>query len=476
MEQLAIWRALFLFSSLAYWPVHLHLFSRLDGLDGMDGPKGMDGLKGLKGLKKEELERPDRAGAFKPEGERGPRAGEDGAATAGMGIRDRAAEERSSGDAAALVPESSEFPSVSVVIPARNEADHISPLVKSLKQLDPAPGEIIVVDDDSRDGTGDLARGAGAIVIRSFGPPEGWTGKNHACHVGSRVASGEFLLFLDADVELSFASSAASSSATVASSSLLWDLYLRFLRESPEGGLISLQPWHRTKRFYEEFSLFFNLVAIAGSRDFGIFRNRRNPAGAFGPLLFTDRATYRGLDGHRAIAGEVVDDLALCRLYRSKGLGVRNYVGRGLVSFRMYPRGMGQLIEGWTKNMASGAGMAGGGVLLLLVFWITGMVNAFLAPLSLFWGWSAPYGIVSLAALSLWLASLYISARRIGSFSPLAVLLYPLQLLFFTAIVLRSFVLTRFLHRVSWRGRSIRVGERISGKEDAKPEREDDQG
>ena len=92
---------------------------------------------------------------------------------------------------------------MSIVVPARNEATTLPDLLASLGALDPAPHEVIVVDDGSEDGTAEVARTRGVDVHSVPGPPEGWLGKPWACQQGARRATGDLLLFLDADVQLS---------------------------------------------------------------------------------------------------------------------------------------------------------------------------------------------------------------------------------------------------------------------------------
>lgn len=353
-----------------------------------------------------------------------------------------------------LVPagtRASAVPPISVIIPARDEAAALPGLLEALSSLDPPPFEVIVVDDRSADATAELARAGGARLVHSDGPPPGWTGKNRACQLGAQAAQGEMLLFLDADVRPGGAAA------------LLSGLYLRWEQLSAggsaggtKGALVSVQPFHRMRRPYEKLSLFFNLVAIAGSRDFGVFRKGGRPAGAFGPCMFTDRESYRACGGHETVRGAVVDDIALARIYREAGFPVRSYIGGSALEFRMYPGGPAQLAEGWTKNMASGAGSAGGAVNLLLVFWVTGMVNAFLLLLSAGRGGAAL--LTGGAAFLAWAGQIFFFARRIGSFGPLSALMYPLHLLFFTALFLRSLFLTFVRGSVRWRGREIPIG------------------
>jgi cellulose synthase/poly-beta-1,6-N-acetylglucosamine synthase-like glycosyltransferase len=88
---------------------------------------------------------------------------------------------------------------VSIIVPARNEAHNLPALLASLRGLTPPAHQIIIVDDHSTDGTGDLARAAGAIVVTPPPLPAGWLGKPWACHAGAQAATGDLLLFSDAD-------------------------------------------------------------------------------------------------------------------------------------------------------------------------------------------------------------------------------------------------------------------------------------
>src|SRR5690606_25074133 len=89
---------------------------------------------------------------------------------------------------------------VSVVVPARDEAERLPRLLAALVAARPRPHEVIVVDDGSADGTCEVAAAAGATVIR-VERPAGWTGKAYACQRGADAAQGDVLVFLDADVE-----------------------------------------------------------------------------------------------------------------------------------------------------------------------------------------------------------------------------------------------------------------------------------
>ncbi len=145
---------------------------------------------------------------------------------------------------------------VSVIIPARNEANNIKKLLDSLKGQASQPYEIIVADDQSSDGTAHIAEMKGASVIKPLPLPEGWHGKSWACSEGAKAATGDILIFLDADVAVQ---QKGIEKLTAAFEDRCLDV-------------LTLQPYHETKHFYEQFSAFFQLISIASIGEFVIGR------------------------------------------------------------------------------------------------------------------------------------------------------------------------------------------------------------
>ena len=137
---------------------------------------------------------------------------------------------------------------VSIIVPARNEAVALPTLLDSVGRLDRAPHEVIVVDDGSTDATAAVAAAHGAAVIHSSAPPSGWLGKPWACRTGAGAATGTHLLFLDADTWL----------APPALTALLDE-------HAGRGGLLSVQPHHVTKEAYEGLSAYCSAVAVMGT-------------------------------------------------------------------------------------------------------------------------------------------------------------------------------------------------------------------
>jgi 4,4'-diaponeurosporenoate glycosyltransferase len=310
------------------------------------------------------------------------------------------------------------LPSVSVIIPARNEEHNLPTLLRSLASQPLKLHEIIVVDDGSTDHTAELARELGAKVIPSPLAPEGWRGKTWACHQGAISATGHLLLFLDADAWFEPGGLAHALSAY-------------------DRGAFSIGPYHSVQKPYEDLSLFFNLNMIVGTA----------PNGLFGQMLLVDRDSYRRIHGHEAVRGRILENFWLANQFRAASIPVRSVAGRGVLSFRMYPNGLGELIQGWTKGFASGAGQTPRGTMFLVVGWMTGLM---LPPLGgLVTGdwlrWGSAYLLC--AAQVAWFS------RLAGAFRWFTAVLYPIPLVFFFVVFAWSTL--RSGKRVQWKGREI---------------------
>jgi 4,4'-diaponeurosporenoate glycosyltransferase len=321
---------------------------------------------------------------------------------------------------------------VSVVIPARDEETRLPRLLESLAHQEVRPLEVVVVDDGSRDATAEVARRAGARLVEAPDLPDGWLGKPWACHVGARDAQGDVLVFLDADVWL-----APDALARLVSAH----------GDATPDGLLSLQPYHEVRRPHEQLSAVCNTVSVLASGMASI----SSPATvgvAFGPCLVTRVADLRAVGGFEAVAGEVVEDVALAAAYRATGRTVVCLGGGDTVRFRMYPDGLASLVEGWTKNLAGGAARAAPWPLIGAVAW----VSAGLAITASAIGDPSP---AVAAAWTLYGAELWWMLRRLGSFHPVTAALFPIPLLAFVGLFARS-AFVRALHRpVAWRGRRL---------------------
>lgn len=322
---------------------------------------------------------------------------------------------------------------VSVVIPARDEAANLPVLLPTI----PDGVEVVVVDDHSCDDTAAVAAASGVRVVRSAALPEGWTGKAWACGQGAAAATGRRLVFVDADVR--FAEGG-----------------LRAVVDTLDcvGGLVSVQPFHRPGRPVEQAAAIFNIVGLAGTDAATPLGRHRGVRGAFGPVLATSRSDYDAIGGHAAVRASIVDDVALAARYREHGRRVTVLGGGALASFRMYPRGLAQLIEGFTKNLAAGVRGVRVVTTLLVCAWLTLLVQASVAPVRTALegdgaGSVVAVGLSVVVALQFWWM-----ARRVGAFSPWVAATFPLSVGLFLLVFARS-VVAATRGRVSWRGRRV---------------------
>jgi 4,4'-diaponeurosporenoate glycosyltransferase len=257
-------------------------------------------------------------------------------------------------------------------------------------------------------------------------PPPGWTGKAWACSTGAATATGQVLVFFDADVEPTRAGVEALVAAAIATN-----------------GLVSAQPSHRVERWYERASAGPALVTLLGAGTGAASSSdwwRGNIA--FGPAIAIDRGVYRSFGGHAAVRAAVDDDLAMARAASDAGVPVVALLSGPLLRYRMYPGGVAQLFEGWTKNLAIGAGAIPPTRLIACIVWVTAAL-------------SAPFaGLVAYLAFA---AQTHLVLRRAGRFGVVTSLLYPVALAVFVAMFAWSAFSVVTRRRVRWRGRDISV-------------------
>jgi glycosyltransferase involved in cell wall biosynthesis len=228
-----------------------------------------------------------------------------------------------------------ERPKVLAIVPARNEAGNIETCVAALRGSTYPHLRVLVVDDDSNDGTPELAREWGAEVISAGDLPEGWLGKNHACWVGTRAAKDEeFFWFIDADLRVE--------------PDCLGHMVAAAQRKGADQ--VSLMPRVETLSFWEDAAqaLMVQIIyAWIPLRD--INDPKHKAAAATGPILLCRRTKYEEVGGHEALKGEVVEDLRLAE--KTKAAGGKLVYGRGisLAALRMYDS-LGSIVRGWGKN------------------------------------------------------------------------------------------------------------------------------
>ena len=324
---------------------------------------------------------------------------------------------------------------LSIIIPARNEEKTLPLLLQDLAMQSYTPHEIIVVNDDSGDETESVARAHGALVVSLRGKPGGWVGKSWACQQGALTATGNSFLFLDADVRLAP------------------DGLSRLAAAYEAHGAVSVQPYHATRRWYEQGALVFNLVQIAAN---GSALPRQIDLGLFGPVIALSRADYFAIGGHEQVKSAIVEDMALAEQLRKAHIPFRIFVGDSGISFRMYPAGFPLLWQGFSKNLATGAAKTPFGLFLLVTLFLASMTSVAL-NLSVTLSSGSPLVWLYAALYGLWVMILFLVSARIGKFRAFAVLLYPLPLLVFFAVFLHSSFIRLFHGKVKWKGRAIEL-------------------
>jgi len=230
-----------------------------------------------------------------------------------------------------------EHPQVSIIVPARNEEASLGDCLRSLVAQIGVNFEVIVVDDHSTDRTREIALSfPGVRVIEAAPLPEGWTGKNNAVTSGAREARGEWLLFTDADTVHLPGSLAAA------------------LSEAHENGaeLLSYSPEQIAVTFWERATLPVVFAELARQYSPSKVSDPASPiAAANGQYILIRRETYDAVGGHAAIAGDILEDVALARAAKTSGRKIRFRYAADRVRTRMY-RNYAQLRDGWTKNLA----------------------------------------------------------------------------------------------------------------------------
>jgi glycosyltransferase involved in cell wall biosynthesis len=228
-------------------------------------------------------------------------------------------------------------PTVSVIVPARNEEACLGDCLASLGSQTGVSFEIVVVDDASTDRTREIAQSFPSVRVVDAGvPPSGWTGKNNAMASGASAAGGEWLLFTDADTT----HKPGSLARTVA--------------EARERGaeMLSYSPEQEVHGFWEKAVMPVIFGELAATYRPSQVSDPRSPAAAAnGQYILISREVYNAVGGHAAVSDSLLEDVALARVVKASGRKIFFRYGPDAVRTRMY-RSFSQLREGWTKNLA----------------------------------------------------------------------------------------------------------------------------
>lgn len=237
------------------------------------------------------------------------------------------------------------LPRVSVLIAARNEQATIGATVSALLDQDYAgPYEVVVVDDCSTDGTARLALAAACNdprfrLVRGAPLPEEWAGKPWACHQLSQEATGEILLFTDADVTWE----PGAIRAVLAE------------QQKTQAGLLTVWPTQEMHSWAERLVVPLMSFAVLAYLPIRLVHERPEAAAAAanGQCMLFTRDSYVACGGHAAVRSSVLEDVLLARRVKASGNALRMADGAGFIRARMYI-GWNQVRDGFAKNILAG--------------------------------------------------------------------------------------------------------------------------
>jgi len=267
-------------------------------------------------------------------------------------------------------------PLVSILIPMRNEERNVKSIIRSLKGLTYQPIEVIILDDQSTDQTRQLLEqeiqcDKRFSVIEGKPLEEGWVGKVHACHQLSKRASGDYYLFIDADVVL--------EKDTIQ--------HVLALAKKKKAKLVTGFPRFPVKKRMESLLVPLQHVVVFSYLPIIIANGGKYPAAtaAHGAFMFFEREAYESIGGHEAVKSSLVEDVHIARALKEKGEKVILANVTSHVNCYMYEKD-DEVWNGFAKNVYTGLGRSLNKLVALMVFFIV----YYVLPVPLFL-----YGIVS---------------------------------------------------------------------------------
>jgi cellulose synthase/poly-beta-1,6-N-acetylglucosamine synthase-like glycosyltransferase len=347
-----------------------------------------------------------------------------------------------------LPPVVGPLPRVSILIPARNEERNLEEALRSVLALDYENLEIDVVDDRSSDRTGEILDRMAAAeprlrVVHVRELPPGWLGKNHALWLGAERATGDFLLFTDADVVLAPAVLRRAVGAMMASG-------IDHLTASPE----IARPSVLFELFIGAFSLFFALFTRPWKA-----KDPRSPHFVgIGAFNLVRASAYRAVGGHRTIAMRPDDDLKLGKLLKTRGFRQEFVFGQGALRVEWYTS-VRELIQGLMKNAFSGVDyrvrVVAVATAMQLAFFVWPFLAIFLIPGATRWLNLA--SVLTLVGLC-WINAPLAGVRRWHGVG------FPVATLLFLYILWRATLLTLWRDGIDWRGTHYPLAELRANK------------
>lgn len=329
---------------------------------------------------------------------------------------------------------------VTAIVPARNEEAVIAACVESLAQQ-PEIAQILVVNDQSSDSTADVVLGCMKKVpnlrlLETKNLPDGWVGKNYALWVGVQQARSSWLLFTDADAQ-HWGNSVARA--------------LQIAQEQ-QAQLVSFSPEQISRNWYEKALIPFIYLRLAKKFSFERVNDPKSTiAAANGQFLLIRRDVYDAVGGHRGIAGEVLEDLAIALRVKQAGHRIWFGSGQGLVRTRMYTS-FGAMWEGWKKNLYRLMGGTPWTVLREMESTLP-----WIAFLLIFLGLKFPF-LIFLGVLFLIMRQTIYGLDLARNHYPFSFIFYYIPAAFLYAGVLWASYRSHARGRIAWKGREYSIG------------------
>jgi cellulose synthase/poly-beta-1,6-N-acetylglucosamine synthase-like glycosyltransferase len=341
-------------------------------------------------------------------------------------------------------------PRVSIIVPACNEEETVEEALGRLLALDYDNYEVIVVDDRSTDATGEILdrvatspQAHGCLkVIHIDALPSGWLGKTHAMWTAAQQATGEWILFTDADVLFKPDSLRRA---------------LAYAEAEPADHVV-LFPRMIMKRPGEKMMIaFFQTLFVFGHRPWKVAEPDTEDHMGVGAFNLIRRKVYESVGTYKALRLEVLDDMKLGKVVKKAGYAQRNVFGGDLISIRWAKGAMG-VVRNLTKNFFA----------IMSFQWLRALLScAALLFLNLWpflgvWlahGWARlPYAVALFSMFSI-----YFGMSLHSSVPPYYFVLHPISTVLFTYTMIRSMCLTLWRGGVVWRGTKYPLEELRKG-------------
>jgi len=325
-------------------------------------------------------------------------------------------------------------PFVSVLIPARNEENNIGRLLSALEGISYMNMEIIVCNDQSEDNTANIVikhqnRSKLIKLINIYELPDGWTGKNYACHLLASNASGDYLLFIDADV--------------IIEKGLIESALNHLIKNKL--ALLSIFPVQIMVSLGEKIVVpFMNSILLSLLPLFLVKRSKYpSLSAANGQFMLFNKSTYLSLLPHNQVKAERVEDIAIAAYLKNNGKQIDCLTGNNTIKCRMYS-GFWEAINGLSRSVAA---FFGNSIFTGILYWVLTTAGVFLIILYL----PVIYSLLFFAGLII----SGICIAKTSNQNPRDYIIYMLPRQIAVGLILLTALRNKITGNYKWKGRKM---------------------